>query len=144
MSEYRFTQVDTDDEEVVELLNELHQLTFVDTAALPEWDYGWWWIGWHRRSAAPAAFCGVVQSSLEDSCAYLKRAGVVQGHNGYGLQRRMIRMRERRARRLGFIRMITDTTDNYRSANNLIAEGYRLFNPEPWAWEHSLYWTKAL
>jgi GNAT superfamily N-acetyltransferase len=141
---YRFAKVDTDDDEVVELLGELHELTFGNTAKPPEWDYGWWWIGWHRRSAAPAAFCGVVQSSLDEGAAYLKRAGVVPAHHGQGLQRRMIRIRERCARRLGFVRMITDTTDNHRSANNLIAEGYRLWAPLPWAWEHSLYWTKAL
>lgn len=141
---YRFAQVDTDDEEVVELLNELHVATFAATADPPEWDYGWWWIGWERRSATPAAFCGVVQSSLSEHACYLKRAGVVRGHYGQGLQRRMIRFRERKARLLGFTRAVTDTTTNHRSANNLIAEGYRLFNPEPWAWEHSLYWTKDL
>lgn len=143
---YRFSQVDTEDDDVVELLTELHALTFApEEASMPEWENGHWWIGWEQRSATPAAFCGVTPSSLGHGIAYFKRAGVVHGHQGHGLQRRMIRMRERRARLLGFHTVVTDTTDNWRSANNLIAEGYRLWAPSiPWAFPHTLYWRKAL
>lgn len=143
---YKFSQVDTEEDEVVEFLAELHQLTFGGLAApVPDWENGYWWLGWELRSAVPAAFCGLTQSTLGPRVGYLKRAGVIHGHYGNGLQRRMIRMRERKARSLGFISLVTDTTENHVSANNLIAEGYRLWAPEVlWAWEHSLYWRKYL
>lgn len=41
--------------------------------------------------------------------------------------------------------IVSDTTDNFVSANNFIRAGYRLFEPQvPWAWAHSLYWRKQL
>jgi hypothetical protein len=40
---------------------------------------------------------------------------------------------------------ITDTTDNVVSANSLISEGFKMFDPtEPWAHSTSLYWRKPL
>jgi hypothetical protein len=144
---YRFAQVDTDEDDVVELLTELHLHTFggAEEAPLPLWENGHWWIGWEQRSATPAAFCGITQSILGPGIGYHKRAGVVKGHYGNGLQRRMIRLRERKARSLGFTQIVTDTTNNWRSANNLIAEGYRLWAPVyPWAFEETLYWRKFL
>lgn len=140
---YRFTEVDTDDEDVVELLTELHQTVFLDTAPMPEFDYGHWWVGTDGREAA--AFCGIVQSTYHPTYAYLKRAGVLFNHTGNRLQQRMIRLRERKARSLGFSYIISDTTDNIRSANNLMACGYRLFRPEEgWSFDNALYWRKKL
>jgi len=41
--------------------------------------------------------------------------------------------------------MISDTTDNVHSANNLIKAGYKLLEPSaPWANTDSLYWAKKL
>jgi hypothetical protein len=41
--------------------------------------------------------------------------------------------------------IITDTSDNPSSANNLIACGYRIYRPtEPWGFNHTIYWTKDL
>jgi GNAT superfamily N-acetyltransferase len=141
---YRFASVDTDDEDVVELLSELHDDTFaVGEAPLPKFEDGWWWIGTDGREAA--AFCGFTQSSYHPTYAYLKRAGVLERHRGNGLQKRMITLRERRARSMGFSWAITDTTNNPASANSLISAGYRLWMPEvPWAFDNSLYWRKRL
>jgi GNAT superfamily N-acetyltransferase len=140
---YRFGLVDTDDEDVVELLRELHFLTFADTAPQPDYENGSWWIGHDGRQAV--AFCGMVPSSYGPGYAYLKRAGVVPGHHGNGLQRRMIQLRERKARALGFHTSITDTTDNPASSNSLIARGYRLWLPPvPWSFANALYWRKKL
>jgi hypothetical protein len=141
---YRFASVDTDDEDVVELLTELHDATFaVGEAPLPDFENGWWWVGTDGREAA--AFCGLTQSSYHPSYSYLKRAGVLHRHRGNGLQKRMLTIRERKARLLGFSWSITDTTNNPASSNSLIAAGYRLWLPEePWAFDNSLYWRKKL
>ena len=41
--------------------------------------------------------------------------------------------------------MISDTTDNVPSSNNLIKAGYKLIEPSaPWANGESLYWSKKL
>jgi hypothetical protein len=62
-----------------------------------------------------------------------------------GLQRRLIRVREAWAKRNGYRWMISDTTDNVPSSNNLMRCGYKLIEPSaPWANDMSLYWTKRL
>lgn len=76
---------------------------------------------------------------------YFCRVGVLQRHWGRGLQLRLMRAVEVRARRLGWDSIVSDTTDNPVSANNFISAGYRLYEPEaPWAWSHTLYWRKWL
>lgn len=140
---YRFQLADTDDEEIVEILKGLHDITFGDGAPMPEFEKGWWWFGHNGRELA--GYCGLTESTIGPGVGYLKRAAVLRDHRGQGLQRRMITLRERKARCLGFATTITDTTDNVPSANNLIASGYRLFDPAvPWAFPHSLYWRKNL
>jgi GNAT superfamily N-acetyltransferase len=138
---YRFQLVDTDDEDIVESLKALHDICFADSAPMPEFEHGWWWIGHNGRELA--AFCGITESTYGPGIGYLKRAGVLHSHRGRGLQRRMLRLRERKARSLGFTTVITDTTDNIPSANNLIAAGYFLWDGA-WAFPHSLYWRKHL
>jgi len=66
-------------------------------------------------------------------------------YRGLGLQRRLIRVREIAARRLGWRTMVSDTCDNAFSANNFIDAGYRMFEPsKPWAVDGSCYWRKDL
>ena len=77
--------------------------------------------------------------------AYLTRVGVIGRHVGHGLQRRLMRVAERRSHRNGFNWMISDTTDNIRSANNFIRSGYQLYRPGiPWAFTQTLYWRKFI
>jgi hypothetical protein len=46
---------------------------------------------------------------------------------------------------LGWNWLITDTTDNFPSANSLISCGYKLFEPTiPWGGKLTLYWRKHL
>lgn len=144
---YRIREVDGDDEDVAETLDMLHDLCFMDAALRVKYDYGYWWIAYYGKEVA--GFAGLVPSTIGPGVGYLKRAGVLPEHRGRGLQRRLLKVRERRARELGWSQVITDTTDNVPSANNLIRSGYKLFEPErasaqPWAWKHSLYWMKEL
>ena len=62
-----------------------------------------------------------------------------------GLQLRLMRALESRARQIGWDAVVTDTTNNLASANNFIRAGYRLYQPPcPWAWPNTLYWRKSI
>lgn len=104
---------------------------------------GTYWIGYD--SSNPVAFCVVAPSVRWIDTAYLARAGVLPSHRGQGLQKRMISIRERWARRNGYAWVVTDTAENPASANSLISRGYRMFVPSnPWGLDYSVYWRKRL
>ncbi len=140
---YRIRSVDGGDEEIAEILGDLHQRTFFDSAALPRFDLGCWWLAYHGPEAV--AFAGVVPSTHARNSGYFCRVGVVRRHQGHALQRRLMRAIEMEARRIGWDSIVSDTTDNLASANNFIAAGYRLYIPEiPWGWSNTLYWEKRI
>jgi hypothetical protein len=41
---YRIRIVDASDDDIAETLADLHQLTFFDAAALPQFELGAWWL----------------------------------------------------------------------------------------------------
>ncbi len=140
---YRIREADTEDDEIVDALADLHRLTFSTSAPVPDFDWGYWWLAYHRD--VPVAFAGVVQSTHVENAGYFCRVGVVKEHGGHSLQLRLMRAMERRARNNRWSCIVSDTTDNLRSANNFIKAGYRLYRPEyPWAWPNTLYWRKVL
>ena len=105
---------------------------------------GKWWIAIDEHGV-PQGFASVHGGQQFSDCAYLSRAGVMPEAWGKGLQRRLIRARVAYARKAGFRWAITDTTCNPRSANNLIACGFRTWAPHnPWALDYSTYWSKKL
>jgi GNAT superfamily N-acetyltransferase len=144
MSTYRIKRVDGEDEIYAELLRQLHDETFGSSAPQIDPERGWWWVATDGRELA--GFCGLTPVYAQPSdVGYLKRAGVLRPHRGQGLQRRFVRVREAQARREGLRTLITDTSDNPSSANNLIACGYRIYRPdEPWGFPHTIYWYKDL
>src|SRR5665213_3933365 len=93
---YRIRQIDGQDDEVIDMLAELHRLTFFDSAPIPEFDQGDWWLALHE--AVPVGFAGVVPSTRADNAGYFSRVGVLKRHCGRGLQLRMMRAIEARAR----------------------------------------------
>lgn len=104
---------------------------------------GFWWVAY--EGCEPVAFAGVVQSSQWIDAGYLCRSGVLPAYRGKGLQKRLIRARERKAREMGWNWLITDTRHNPASSNSLIACGYRLFIPSrPWGHSDAIYWRKEL
>ena len=127
---------------------DLHDLTFFDPLVRPDLPRGYWWLVYATDSLMPQqpiAFCGLTEALATPGTGYLKRAGVLKPYRGQGLQRRLITVRERKARKLGLTTMLTDTTDNPPSANSLIKAGYRIFEPSyRWAFKHSIYWRKDL
>lgn len=112
-----------------------------DAPVFPE--DGVWWVG-HDGSQA-VAFCLIEPSCQWLDTAYLARSGVLKAWRGMGLQKKMITIRERYARSVGYRWMISDTTDNPPSSNSLIAKGYRIFDPSaPWGMDCTIYWRKRL
>lgn len=142
---FTIREVDASDEAYHDDIIELHDLTFFDVAIRPDLPRGWWWLVYTDEFKSPIGFCGLTMAYRSPEIGYLKRAGVLRAYRGLGLQRRLITVRERKARRLGMTSMITDTTDNPPSSNSLIRSGYRIFEPAyRWAFKHSIYWKKDL
>lgn len=81
---------------------------------------------------------------IDEGSAYFDRAGVAPWARGRGLQRQLIRARERWCRRHGMRIGLTYTlATNPRSSNNLMRCGWRLYSPA-YAWEGRgvLYWYR--
>jgi GNAT superfamily N-acetyltransferase len=122
---------------------DIHEECFGDEIDCPSLKEGYWWVVWDDDT--PVGFCCLRRAAATPGAGYLARSGVMPRARGYGLQKRLIAVREEKARALGLIRMVSDTTENVHSSNNLMACGYRLFDPMTrWAFEHSLYWQKRL
>ncbi|MBF9235561.1 GNAT family N-acetyltransferase [Microvirga alba] len=110
---------------------------------LPNFTEGFWWIAYHGDDAV--GFAGMVRSARWIDAGYMNRAGVVPDHRGHGLQKRLIRVRMRYAKRIGWRWLITDTTENPPSANSLIGCGFRAYDPaNPWGGRTTTYWRRAL
>lgn len=140
---YRVREVDGQEDDVADALAELHRLTFFESAPIPAFDCGHWWLAFHK--AEPVAFAGVIPSTHISNAGYFCRVGVLKKHVGNRLQLRMMRALEARARLNGWCSIVSDTTDNLASANNFIRAGYSLYQPEyPWGWSHTLYWCKLV
>lgn len=140
---YRIREVNGQDDDMADTLTELHRLTFFNSAPVPEFDWGHWWLAYEKQQ--PVAFAGLVPSTHVEDAGYFCRVGVLGEHCGHALQLRLMRAVESRARSNEWRLVVSDTTDNLISANNFIKAGYRLYYPEyPWAWPHTLYWRKSL
>lgn len=89
---------------------------------------GYWWLAYYGDVAV--GFAGLDHAKTTDGAMFLCLAGVVKEHRRHGLQRRLIRARINKARRLGKGRLVTYTLlNNPGSSNNLIACGFRLYRP---------------
>lgn len=105
-----------------------------------EIDRGHWWIA-YTDEGKPVAFAGLVRSQQWCNAGYMCRAGVLPKYQGYGLQKKLIQARIRKAKSLNWEWLITDTTDNPASSNSLISTGFKLYQPTvPWGFKNSLYW----
>jgi GNAT superfamily N-acetyltransferase len=110
---------------------------------IPPPEVGRWWLAYDGE--APIAFAGMKPSSGWVLTTYLHRCGVLRSYRGLGLQRRLIRARIVAARRQGDEWALTDTNFNPASSNNLIACGFRLYEPaKPYGFETTLYWRRRL
>jgi len=97
-----------------------------------------WWVA--ERDGIPVGYAGV-RPLPDQRLAYLCRAGVVPWARGLGIQRQLIKARLRWCKRAGLDPISDTSPENVHSANNLIACGFRLYQPHtPWAGMPWLYW----
>ena len=136
---YRVVTVDTRRPETVQLLAWLQKVC-LPADKIYQITKGHWYVVYTQDNEA-VGFGGVVPSSRWADTMYLCRAGITRAHQGQGLQKRLIRERIKVAKALGMNWVITDTNENPASANNLIAMGFKMFEPsEPWGFKTALYW----
>jgi GNAT superfamily N-acetyltransferase len=106
----------------------------------------YWWLA--RVDGEPAGFAclKIMTDPNNKGAAYLALAGVLTKYRGYGIQKRLIRLREQFARSKGATVMISYVAwANWPSANSLIRNGYTIFTPNaPWGLKYSLYFKKDL
>lgn len=107
---------------------------------------GTWWFGYRRGLDEPVAFAALWPSQRQEGAGYLARAGVMPIARGHGLQKRLIKVREKEAKRKGWTVLFSDTFPaNVQSMNNLFACGYRAFIPkEPWCGGDWIYFKKII
>ena len=104
---------------------------------------GHWWLVYDNDT--PIAFASMVPSFRWDKTGYLNRSGVIESYRGKGLQKKLIKVRESYAKRIGYDFLISDTRFNPPSANSLIACGFKTYTPKyPWGFATSIYWRKNL
>jgi hypothetical protein len=121
---YRIREVDGSDDEISDTMRDIHGLTCLDYAPVPEFGVGHWWLACRER--LPVGFAGAVPSTNIVKAGYFCRVGVLRAHHGNALQLRLMRAMETRARPNGWCCVASDTTNNLFSANNVIRAGYRL------------------
>jgi GNAT superfamily N-acetyltransferase len=114
---------------------------FPEDAPYPKLGADWWAI---RCTGAGLVAFGGLRYWPADHAGFLCRSGVLRDHRGQGLQRRLIRARVRHAQKAGWRGVYTYTAPwNCASANNLITEGFRTFEPVSrtrWGGEGMVYW----
>lgn len=123
-----------------ELVLQLKAQLFADLWLSKEMEH---WVFW--ADDEPLGFASSMYYS-QPKCVFLSGCGVLPKARGNGLQARSIRVRERRAKELGYYRMISYTAhNNAHSANNLIKCGYRVYTPPAsWGIPYAIYFEKRL
>jgi GNAT superfamily N-acetyltransferase len=140
---YQIRCVDHTDPRWYGVLLHLQKLALPDDVVYPPIN-GWWFIAFDEQGN-PVGFAGLVMSYQWNDCAYLCRAGVLAAHRGRGLQKRLIRVRIRKAKQLGLNWLVSDTYENPPSANSLIALKFKIFTPSnPWGATGTTYWRRKL
>lgn len=121
----------------------LDKLCFTRGTESAKWDQSVTWIVEHIPTGHVVGYA-CVRLVENESLVYLSRAGVSLAHRGRGLQRRLIRVRLAYARKLGRGAITYTVRANPRSINNLIACGFRYYEPAfAWATRDMLYWYRG-
>jgi GNAT superfamily N-acetyltransferase len=103
----------------------------------------YWWIAFDDDK--PIGYAGLDTVRLKNK-AFLCRGGVLSQYRGNGIHKRLIKARERMARKLGFDRIVTYTDhDNIASSNSLIKRGYIRYRPgAEWGVDNAIYFSKEV
>ena len=100
------------------------------------------WFGAFNSAGDLVGVGGALVSMIEPCTVYLNRSYVEPAWRGLGLQRKLITARIAWARSLKDIKTVTtDTYEVPASTNNLIACGFRAYEPkQKWRGEGATYW----
>ncbi len=101
---YKIRAVDAHDEDVGDVLAEMHRLTFFNAATLPDFEQGHWWLAY--QGDVPVGFAGMVPSDRAHNAGYFSRVGVLRSHCGHSLQLRFMRAVESQVRRNGWTAVV--------------------------------------
>jgi hypothetical protein len=71
---YRIREVGVQDDEAADTLADLDRLTFFDSAPIPEFDQGCWWLVYHET--APVGFAGAIPLTRAHNAGYFSRVGL--------------------------------------------------------------------
>lgn len=138
----KIKQLDTSLEVNQAIIEDLQLRLFPSDTLFPIENAKWWVV---LDDDKPVGFAGLVLDYRWLDCGYLCRAGVLSSYRGQGIQKRLLRVREAYARRQGWKWLITNTYHNYASANSLISQGYKLYEPTHKLWaKGTLHWRKKL
>jgi GNAT superfamily N-acetyltransferase len=97
-----------------------------------------------RKDKEAVGFCSCRPSYERKDTVYLSSAALLPQAQGRGLQRRMIQVRLRWARKQGYTRAITYTwLTNIASQRSLIRTGFKPYRPF-WIWEGYIAFERKL
>ncbi len=98
---------------------------------LPKWDRSYVWLVYSNEEVAGFATMRRIEG---EKYGYLERVAILRKFRGQGLQKKLIDVRVRYAKVLGWKGVLTYTVaDNYPSINSLMHKGFSIYSPE-WAW----------
>lgn len=115
-------------------------------------DCGFWWIAYAQEHlisdnvpSRAIGFAGLVENIPHQLEGYLKRCYVLPDYRGRGLQGRFLKLREDKARELGWITLVSECSEtNFHSCCNFKRAGYEITDPEQaWA-KKSIFFVKRL
>jgi len=114
-----------------ETAHALHTLLFgTDTPWEGEDDGNTFWIVYDEL-AEPVGYCSARGAADDDDGVFFSRSGLLRSARGSGLQRRMLRTRERWAVGQGYVTAYTYTLpDNGPSIANLLKTGWLITNDD--------------
>lgn len=143
MSDFNIRRADLRNERDVGLILHADAICFARAIKADELT-GAWWLAFCGDDLA--GYAGIKPSTQWQATGYLCRAGVVPEYRGFGLQKRLIRVRLAHAKASGWAWVVSDTHNSPQSSNSLIACGFRMYSPtKPW-WKSrtAVYWRKRL
>ena len=102
-----------------------------------------WYVYGPASSTSLTCFGFATARVLDSDILYLNSAAVVPEARGNGLQKRLIRCRTRYADKHDLTSITYTTPDNSVSINNLVACGFKAYQPEySWVGKQYCYWRR--
>lgn len=130
----------------IQRLNILQELVFGEVYISPFAENEFWWLAFDDEGLAGFSCLTIYDHDDNTKSAFTSLSGVIHRARGQGIQKRMLKRREKFASQRGCYRLISYTSRcNIISANNLIKAGYLLYTPEyDWGIENAFYFQKML